>query len=47
MKVLGERERQAMGRLGRAYYDREFDRDTCLERLERRLAALVAAGGDA
>jgi glycosyltransferase involved in cell wall biosynthesis len=40
MKALSGKERCVLGRRGRAYYDREFDRALCITRLERRLVEL-------
>ena len=37
--------RRDLGRSGRAYYDRHFDRKACMDILEARLKGLVARGG--
>lgn len=44
MKALSDTEREAMGRAGREYYLREFDRELCLDKAERILSELAAAG---
>lgn len=43
MRGLSPTAREAQGRQGRDYYMREFDRDVCLDRMERILADLVRA----
>jgi glycosyltransferase involved in cell wall biosynthesis len=44
IKDVPAAERAAMGRRGRAYYDRQFSRPVCLERLEQVLAGLAVSG---
>jgi hypothetical protein len=41
MKALTVPERESMGRSGREYYLREFDRELCLNRAERILVELA------
>jgi glycosyltransferase involved in cell wall biosynthesis len=41
LRALHPAARDHMGRAGRAYYDREFDRSVCLDRLERHLGKLA------
>ncbi len=41
MKALSRQQRDAMGRRGRVYYDNEFDRSICVDRLERVLTDMT------
>lgn len=47
LKALPDEERAEMGRRGRAYSDLHFDREACLDRLERALAGAAGAARDA
>jgi glycosyltransferase involved in cell wall biosynthesis len=42
MMSLGPEDREALGRSGRVYYSRHFDRNLCLEKLERALEGPAA-----